>query len=210
MGQGRRKPSLPSPHPRIGKANALTVEQLCLSILYEGEATGYDIRRHFREGEAALFADASIGAIYPALAKLEAKGLVGFVIEEQIGKPSRKVYRITEAGRQTFVAALREPLTKDKYQSAFLHFLRFAHLAPCDIVAAHIEARQQLLDEELLRLETMLSHPSDSPQGGWMLEYALSVTEAMRDGLDNVVRKICADPRYARHHTAEPRSSSSQ
>lgn len=188
----------------------MTVEQLCLSILYEGEATGYDIRRHFSAGEAALFADASIGAIYPALAKLEAKGLVGFVIEEQIGKPSRKVYRITEAGRQTFVAALREPLAKDKYQSSFLHFLRFAHLAPRDIVAAHIEARQQHLEDELTRLEAMLSHPSDTPQGRWMLEYALSVTEAMRDGLDTVIRKICTDPRCAKRQTTEQHSSSSQ
>lgn len=171
----------------------MTVEQLCLSILYEGEATGYDIRRHFREGEAALFADASIGAIYPALAKLEAKELVGFVIEQQIGKPSRKVYRITEAGRKTFVAALREPLTRDKFQSSFLHFLRFAHLAPREIVEARIKARQQYLDDEVGRLEAMLSQRSASPQGRWTLEFALAMTQAMRDSMGTLVQKICTD-----------------
>lgn len=191
--RGRWKPFPHYPSNATGKESALTVEQLCLSILYEGDATGYDIRRQFSQGEAALFADASIGAIYPALAKLEAKGLVAFVIQEQVGKPSRKIYRITEAGRESFVAALREPLARDKFQSSFLHFLRFAHLAPRDIVAAHIEARQQHLDDEVGRLEAMLSERASSPQGRWPLEYALAMTEAMRDGLDTVVRKICAD-----------------
>lgn len=188
----------------------MTVEQLCLSILYEGEATGYDIRRHFSEGEAALFADASIGAIYPALAKLEAKGLVGCVIQEQVGKPSRKIYRITETGRKTFLAALREPLTRDKFQSAFLHFLRFAHLAPQEIVAVHIEARQQQLDEEVERLEAMLSQSSSNPQGRWTLEYALMMTEAMRDGLETMVGKLRTDHSRSKRQPAEPSSPISQ
>ena len=182
----------------------MTVEQLCLSILYEGEATGYDIRRHFSEGEAALFADASIGAIYPALAKLEAKGLVGFEIQEQMGRPARKMYRITEAGRESFVATLREPLAKDKFQSSFLHFLRFAHLAPRDLVAAHIEARQQHLDDEMGRLEAMLSQQPSGAHGRWTLEYALSMTAAMRHGLDTMVSKLCA------HHSCSAKSAASK
>lgn len=197
---GRHQASLPALHPSIGKANALTVEQLCLSILYEREATGYDIGRQYSEGEAALFADASTGAIYPALAKLEAKELVGYVIEEQIGKPSRKVYRITDAGRKTFVAALREPLAKDRFQSSFLHFLRFAHLAPQDVVEARIKAHQQHLDDEIARLETMLSQSSSGPQGRWTLEYALTMTQATRDGLDTVIHKICAHQPFAKCH----------
>jgi hypothetical protein len=56
----------------------------------------------------------------------------------------------------------------------------------------------------------MLSHPSDTPQGRWMLEYALSVTEAMRDGLDKVVGKLCAGQTCSKRQTTEPRSSSSQ
>jgi hypothetical protein len=54
----------------------MNVRTLCLSILYEGEATGYDIRRLCMEGEFAYFVEASFGSIYPALAKLEDEGLV--------------------------------------------------------------------------------------------------------------------------------------
>ena len=205
MDRGGPKPPLPAPHLSSEKASALTVEQLCLSVLYEGEATGYDIRRHYSEGEAALFADASTGAIYPALAKLEAKELVCCVFEEQIGKPSRKVYRITDAGRKTFLAALQEPLSKDRYQSSFLHFLRFAHLAPEDIVETRIKVHQQHLDDEVARLETMLSQSSSGPQGRWTLEFALTMTRAMRDSTTRLVQKICLNQSGSKRPPASSR-----
>lgn len=41
----------------------MNVRTLCLSVLYEGEATGYDIRRMCTEGEFAYFIEASFGSI---------------------------------------------------------------------------------------------------------------------------------------------------
>ena len=45
----------------------MNVKTLCLSILYEGEATGYEIRRLCVEGECSYFIEASFGSIYPCL-----------------------------------------------------------------------------------------------------------------------------------------------
>ena len=49
----------------------MNVRTICLAILYDAEATGYEIRKLSVEGEYSYFIDASYGAIYPALAKLE-------------------------------------------------------------------------------------------------------------------------------------------
>lgn len=49
----------------------MNVRTLCLSVLYEGKATGYEIRRLCVEGESSYFIEASFGSIHPALAKLE-------------------------------------------------------------------------------------------------------------------------------------------
>ena len=87
----------------------MNVRTLCLSILYNGEASGYDIRRMCTEEEFAYFVEASYGSIYPALAKLEEDGLVTSRTEQQDGKPAKKIYSITDAGRDAFVAALGEP-----------------------------------------------------------------------------------------------------
>ena len=78
----------------------MNVRTICLAILFEGEATGYEIRKLSVEGDFSYFIDASFGSIYPALAKLEAENLVSSHVEQQEGKPSKKIYAITEAGRR--------------------------------------------------------------------------------------------------------------
>ena len=54
----------------------MNVRTICLAILYDADSTGYEIRKLSTEGEYSYFIDASYGAIYPALAKLEADKLV--------------------------------------------------------------------------------------------------------------------------------------
>ena len=77
----------------------MNVRTICLAILFEGESTGYEIRKLSVEGEYSYFVDASFGAIYPALQKLEADKLVTSRVEQQDGKPAKKIYVITELGR---------------------------------------------------------------------------------------------------------------
>ena len=84
----------------------MNVRTLCLSVLYDGDATGYDIRRLCADGEFSYFVEASYGSIYPALAKLEADRLVTSRAEQQDGRPARKVYSITEMGRLAFAEEL--------------------------------------------------------------------------------------------------------
>ena len=67
----------------------MNVRTICLAILYDGEATGYEIRKLSVEGEYSYFIDASFGSIYPALAKLELDGLVTSRVETQEGKPAK-------------------------------------------------------------------------------------------------------------------------
>ncbi len=48
----------------------MDVKTLCLAVLFQGEATGYEIKKAFEEGPFAHFQRASFGSIYPALSKL--------------------------------------------------------------------------------------------------------------------------------------------
>ena len=84
----------------------MNVRTICLAILYDGEATGYEIRKLSVEGEYSYFVDASFGSIYPALARLEAESLVTSRVEQQDGRPAKKIYSITAAGRTAFIASL--------------------------------------------------------------------------------------------------------
>jgi PadR family transcriptional regulator, regulatory protein AphA len=149
----------------------MNVKTLCLSILHEGDATGYDIRRMCVEGECSYFIEASFGSIYPALARLESEGFVISRTEPQEGKPARKVYSITEAGRRELVAQLSEPLGEDMFRSPFLLFARFAHILPHDLVETRANEFLQTRINAHRKLEEAMEKTKDDPADRWVVEY---------------------------------------
>ena len=131
----------------------MNVRTLCLAILYFGESTGYEIRKHVTEGAYCHFVEASYGSIYPALAKLEADGLVTSREEVHPGRPARKVYRITDAGREEFRRALAAPLHPDVFRSPFLLTALCAELMePADMDRA-IEGQIENMRADLTTIE---------------------------------------------------------
>lgn len=174
------------------KAIAMNVRTLCLSILYTRDASGYEIRKLCTEGECSYFVEASFGSIYPALAKLKDEGLVTSRVEHQTGKPSKKIYSITEAGRAAFVDALHEPIADDVYRSPFLLFARFAHLLPAELVRSRIEDRLASMDSGLAELKKIESELNAPDSGGsapshandaWVVRYGITVLELARSHL---------------------------
>ncbi len=160
----------------------MNVRTICLAILYDGEATGYEIRKLSVEGEYSYFTDASYGAIYPALARLEQEGLVVSRVELQEGKPSKKIYSITETGRSAFLQSLFEKLGEDKFRSEFLLFLRFATELPQSLVEQRLTERLAEVDAQLAdfdRLKQQHTQPADA----WVIEYGRCCMQAARDFL---------------------------
>jgi DNA-binding PadR family transcriptional regulator len=101
---------------------------LCLGVLTLGDATGYEIKKIVEEGPFAHFHETSFGAIYPALSRLSADGLVTFRREEQDGRPDKKVYSITPDGMAAFRKALEARPARDKVRSDAVFMLFFGHL----------------------------------------------------------------------------------
>ncbi|WP_404405031.1 helix-turn-helix transcriptional regulator [Pelagibacterium halotolerans] len=178
----------------------MNVRTLCLSILHEREASGYEIRKMCTEGECAYFVDASYGSIYPALSRLEDEGLVTSRVEHQDGKPSKKMYAITDAGRSAFVEALSEPLGDEVYRSPFLLFVRYAHLLPADLVEKRIKEQIARLDAKLddlakfkaeLNADPSASHSNDA----WLLRYGQTCLSVARDELNAHMDELIATAR---------------
>jgi DNA-binding PadR family transcriptional regulator len=169
----------------------MTVRTLCLSTLYEGEATGYEIRKLCVEGECSYFVEASFGSIYPALARLEADGLVTSRVEQQAGKPAKKVYAITEAGRRAFLASLFEPLGADAFRSEFLLFARFASELPASLVEERLRGRIEASDRQIAALEEIATgkgHPADE----WVVSYGRNCLGIARDYIRSHMHELIA------------------
>ena len=121
--------------PRCARESLMDVKTVCLGMLTEGAASGYDLKKQFESSFAHFFA-AGYGSIYPALSSLAEQGLVDCEEIPQDGKPDRKLYRITVEGRQYLQTALQNTTPCHKVRSEFLAMMCFVHLMdPADVEA---------------------------------------------------------------------------
>jgi len=126
----------------------MDVKTVCLGMLTDGEASGYDLKKQFESSFAHFFA-AGYGSIYPALSALAKDGLVHCREIPQEGKPDRKVYRITDDGREHLREALRKPDPSHKVRSEFLATMCFAHLMTVEQIDTVMTSRIDDIDHNL-------------------------------------------------------------
>lgn len=169
----------------------MNVKTLCLAILHDGDASGYEIRKLSAEGEFAYFVEASFGSIYPALAKLEDEALVSSKVKHQEGRPAKKVYTITDAGRDSFRETLFDDLGDDVFRSEFLLFARFAHMLPADLVETRLKERIARIETEMGHIEEMLDK-SDKPGDHWVARHGLNCLGGARDDIKAHMHELIA------------------
>lgn len=99
-----------------------------LGLLHQQPLSGYDVKKIFTSSPMGGFSD-SPGAIYPALARLEKRGLVRSEIEESTGLRRRRVFHITAAGLASLKAWQRKPIDdEDVVRRLGELLLRFAFM----------------------------------------------------------------------------------
>jgi len=79
-----------------------------LAALAHEPRSGYDLTKWF-ERVASHFCSAGYSSIYPALARLEGEGWVVYETVPSDRGPERKVYSITEQGKEVLLRWAREP-----------------------------------------------------------------------------------------------------
>lgn len=169
----------------------MNVKTLCLAILHDDDASGYEIRKLSAEGEYAYFVVASFGSIYPALAKLEDEGFVQSKVEHQEGRPAKKVYSITEAGREAFRETLFDDLSEDVFRSEFLLFARFAHMVPASLVETRLNERIARIDAEIGHIEKMMES-NDKPGDMWIGRHGIKCLSGARDDIKAHMHELIA------------------
>jgi len=160
----------------------MDVKTVCLGMLTDGAASGYDLKKQFESSFAHFFA-AGYGSIYPALSSLAENGFVTCEQIPQDGKPDRKVYAITDAGRQFLIEALKNPKPTHKLRSEFLATLCFAHLMPPEQVTTVIH--NQI--EECAYFMKMIADIQENCCADWepgkrfVAGFGLAMTTTMKD-----------------------------
>jgi PadR family transcriptional regulator AphA len=84
-----------------------------LGLIQQKPASGYDLRKIFASTAMATFSD-SPGAIYPALQRLEERGLIRSVVEDGSGLRRRRLFHLAPQGEAGLKTWLRKPVTRDE------------------------------------------------------------------------------------------------
>lgn len=161
----------------------MDVKTFCLAVLSLGAATGYEIKKACEEGCFRHFYAAGFGSIYPALAVLCRDGLASVVTEAQEGRPTRKVYRITQKGRLALADSLLGTPTPDRVRSDFLFIAFFAHLVPPRHLDTLIRDYRTRIATQLTELEARRAE-ARAPGEAFTLGYGIAVYRAMLEYLD--------------------------
>lgn len=164
----------------------MDVKTVCLGMLTEGAASGYDLKKQFESSFAHFFA-AGYGSIYPALSSLAQQGLVDCQEIAQQGKPDRKVYRITADGRDFLKEALRNTTPCHKVRSEFLAMMCFADLMDPSDIEAVLDNRLKDIDrykEMFQDIET--KHADDWSRGmHFVLGFGKTIAAAMEQYIND-------------------------
>ena len=144
----------------------MDIKTMILGFLMRGSMTGYMLKKKFSLS-FSFFSALSYGSIYPALKKMEQEGWITLKVEVQDGSPNRKVYTITDAGREVFLENLRTPFTLERPKNAFLaRLFFFAHLTREERLATanrHLESIKEIR-KNLVALEPEISGRADEYQ----------------------------------------------
>ena len=186
----------------------MDIKMLCLGALSLGDATGYDIKKLFDEAFSHFFA-AGYGSIYPALEKLTEEGKVAYDRHQQEKRPDKKVFSITAAGREVFIAELTQTPPREKLRSEFLVLMFFAHLLSPPRLAEVLQERLDESQRELAMLEDLTKR--EMPAGmKFTIHYALAATHAAIACIKEHQQDLLRDARVIVNQCVPPKSPGEQ
>lgn len=137
---------------RGAMAKRKPVEYVILAGLVRKPRSGYDLTQWMQRETSHYFA-VGHNRIYPALSDLEGDGLVVHEAVPSDRGPERKVYSITEAGREALLSwADSPPVERQMRDEQLVKVLCYGFL-PADRALARLEEVKALHEEKLTRYE---------------------------------------------------------
>jgi DNA-binding PadR family transcriptional regulator len=167
-----------------------------------GPMHGHLLRSIAEKMKVPLWTDISVGAVYGAMKRLAAEGLLQEQGREREGnRPTRQIYEITEEGRRVLAELRREGLSEvwfkpDPFDLALTRMDAKTQKALPAIIAKRLETlRAQLAESRRVYAEAR-AHVGPAKQ--WALrhtEYRLECEVAYLSDLLKVIPEILADKR---------------
>jgi PadR family transcriptional regulator, regulatory protein AphA len=179
--------------------------------------SGYALRQRF-EGSVGSFWSVTQSQIYRELHALEADGLATATREPGDGRPDRKRYTLTPAGRSALAAWLREPLEPVQLRHPLLLKLVFAsNVPPAEldhVLERYAEGTRRTRDDYRARASSPLifslaRSPREAEIWRLSIEHGLAWCETELDWIERA-RERLATPAARKRTSKSPRKPRSR
>jgi DNA-binding PadR family transcriptional regulator len=182
----------------IGGCEEMDVKTIILGFLSHGEMSGYDIKQAFGNS-IGFFYDASFGAIYPALRKLEEEGHVTKQEVIQSGKPNKILYKITETGKETFHQEIQSPILPPVLRSDMLVKIFFGSGRTVEeqreLLNNCLETQRQMLTQSKANYQKLNAGFDEYQKFCW--EYTIHHLEYTISFLEQKIPALIKEPAYS-------------
>ncbi|WP_414545135.1 PadR family transcriptional regulator [Nostoc sp. CCY0012] len=118
------------------------------SILLQSPRTGYELSKEFNE-KVSCYWQATSQQIYRELARMQDKHWVEVEVLPQSARPDKKIYSLTDTGKQELISWIAEPSEPTAIREELLVKVRSGFIVPEDILIREIERRKQLHQQKL-------------------------------------------------------------
>ena len=181
----------------------MSLQHAILGFLNYGPSTGYDLKKVF-DRSVNHFWPADQSQIYRTLSQLAEASLAEVEIVHQNDVPDRKVYHITEAGREKLMEWLTNDIPATKIRSRELIQVFFAGQLNEEQALGLFQrglskSRERLATFYLLQEKSLREHPRSQATGQqardvffWQLtlENGIVTTEALVRWIESVIERL--------------------
>jgi PadR family transcriptional regulator AphA len=140
--------------------DTMPLQHALLGLIHYKPLTGYDLKSTFN-GSINMFWDASLPQIYRTLHQMEKSGWVLSAIEQQKGKPNRKVYKITGTGKKELRKWLSEPFKFEQIKSEMMIKVFFGNQIDRRELINQIRKWRDQKKKNLLKYENVVKKTAD-------------------------------------------------
>ncbi|OIJ66448.1 PadR family transcriptional regulator [Streptomyces mangrovisoli] len=131
----------------------MALRNAVMAALLEGEASGYDLAKGFA-ASVANFWMATPQQIYRELERMAAEGLVAARVVEQERRPNKRLFALTDAGREAVRAYTAEPASKPMaIRDELMVKVQCVDVGDLDAVRAGVTERVERAAAKLARFE---------------------------------------------------------
>ena len=183
----------------------MSLPHALLGLIHYQPSTGYDLKNKFQKS-IHFFWNAALPHIYRSLKQMEKQGWIASTIEQQSGKPNRKVYKITDKGKKELTHWLKEPPEEPELRHTLLVKVFFGGQLPNECFKDHLKNWRAYNANLLKQYETEVmpviqrqsakaNYNEDAKYWGMSLDYGIRHARMAIDWCDQALKELDAGKR---------------